>query len=800
MSSYLGPNYIPKIEVPDYQPSVSLDMLSTVGSALQGQYDQRHTALQGQVDALGKYPIIKPSDRDYISQKMSDLVGNLNQYANKDLGDSKVYNQMLGMTSSIYNDSDLYTRITSNQAAVTQLKKIQKTKDENPEQYSPNNEHVFNKKLDQWMSDPKKLSFNAKYTPFYDDSEERNDIADRILENPDIKYGHVTDPITGKTRAYTEQEIKEVTQKRLLEGFQSGLSDKSKAQSAIDYEADMDKPQYSIQSALAETGGTLSFYDNNIQQLKTLLPTVKNKLDYKKVSDEIDNLQGERDAYNDKRNKLKESGDASQYFTFSNYNDDKLSHIAKSLTYRQEGKPSYDELFKIDYQEKAHERLARLKASLQHAMATEPGAVNTYNEGLKNLHVDGEAEFKPSDVYAMQNFNGKVQGDGSIDATIGGKNQLIDVQPTLQRLGVDVDKSKVTGYDKLLTDYNKWIKTDQGRIIQGDKPNPIDDEFAYEGNNHVMIKPKSFDEFLTYLNNSKSTTGHSLLQDFTNTYKWDPSNPDDLSKIKKITSDTKEMALMGTITSMLGDANINGTMNLVPQDGTNTIIGSEGTPHNKFYLQVPYKDLATRFGENGVGNAWGLGGDKGVDLMIKQGIFKQAGYPKKSNGEDITEKGHLYQVPITIPVTRNLRETSADIVNHDHVMSKHPGVYQEQVDNTIDLLTFTQRRAQNDIDVMKAPPDRLGELAESLIGGFMTTGKLNKVYEESYVKQIKDWTQMAKDRNNTTSIIGRAKLKAIISSISVEDMINKLNFVNSKSAPLKVTTKPTDNAYQDTEE
>lgn len=797
MASYAAPNNIPQL--PSYQGTIPIDMMLQVGMAKEAEYNSKHQVIQDSIDKLGQFPIVKEADKALISSKMNDLVSQLNQYSGQDTSDSRVYNKLTNLTSSLANDSDVFKSISSNQAAVAEDKRVKDITEDDPNLFGASNMQLYNQAKQAWHNAPAGTPFKAQYTPYYDPSKEIGTIVDRVKADPDIVNGNAMNP-DGSLRPYTQQEIEEVTAKKLKMALQSTLSDKAQGQMQIDYQAGLSSPQYGLHSTLLELNGHVREYDSIINNLKTALPNVKSQQARDKTQELIDQTQAQKDAHQDMMDRVAQTGDPTLYHSYGKYVDDQLQGMANSYAYRQEGKVGYDELFMEKTKEAARANLARHKALLQHDLSTEPGAVNTFQEGYKDFAIKGEAELAPQHVYAMQNFVGKIQNDGSVDASIGNKEQALDLQATLDANHMRVPVTKALGYGPMMTGYNDWTKTPLGhnesKNIYGE------DSPIYPGSGQQIstsVKtPKSFDEYIKYMSSTKGKTG-TLIDDFVNKFGWNPTNSVDLANARKLATDPKIMATIEAASTIMTQNKIRGTVNLVPQDGTNTVAGSDGRPYNKFFAQMNRADL-----NNIYGNSWWITPDKGAQLLDDNNTIHNTNtYRKDNNGKDITDKGYLYQVPIILASTRPIGEVSADIINHDHIMAQHPGPYNESMNNTLSLVNYTKRYAENDIDALNAPPQTLQELALSKINGLVTAGHLDKAYAQDYINRVNRASYNIINGNSDSQLKNRALLKGIITATGdkpAEQLLSNLRNIGRLSAPLTVTTKPTNNAYQDTEE
>lgn len=778
MSTYLAPNYTPPL--PEYETTVPLELMSKAAVWKQNRYDTNRQDIQDQLDKLGNVPIIKDSDRELIASKTQDIVTKMNEFGGLDTGDTRVYNQLLGYTAGLQNDEEVYKRIAANTAANTQLKKIQKAKDENPDEYSPDNEHVFMKQFNSWMSDPNKKTFNATYTPYYNPKDEYNVIIDDVTKNPDIRFRTNAD---GSRSPLSDIEIKEVTAQKIYEALQGRLSDRAKAQMAIEHEASLDKPQFGVQSALAEVTGQMNYFNSEINRFKDQLPELsKDRKQYEATKAAIAGLEKERDNVNAMRTNLLYNGDASQYYTYPKFISDKLMDVGKSFAYKQE---DVSKTFMEDYKFRHRLQLEGLRQSNKLALKKsleEPTAINTFQNHHQDLFVKGKAEFEPRQVFKMQNTAGKPYQDGSMDVVLGNKPQYLDIVPMTKDLGLDVPEKMIQGSGAFLSMLSKWQDTPEGyRNIKYSSHN-IDNIFGNATYNKK--EPKSSDEFIDYLKNTnkieKGEVVGTMLDDFKNRYGFDPSNSVEFANVRALANNPKVVEAIGKTTKVLEKMALKGSVNMIPQDGFNTHTGSDGKPYNRFFAQIPKRELERALEKDG--------GD--IDVLIKSNIIKGTGkFMRKKDGKEDKDAGEIYQIPITLPVTKDMGLSNAEFVHNEDVLKKHAGVYDKDYGSKNALMSYTK-------EVINIPEKTLGDAAKANLDALQRAGKLSAIKVEQFKKIIDEDVASVQNANSDIIIYKKAKLKAL-SQEDPNKMLEAFNFVERTAAPLTITTRPTDYMSQD---
>ena len=274
-----------------YQNEVPINALIDEGQRKQMQFDSNIQRIQGQVDTIASLPIVKEQGKQYLQAKLGQLKSTLSTSVASDFSDSRLINQIGGLTREIGTDPIIQNQVqgTMNyqkmQADVEQAKKDGK--------YSIENEWDVAHQAADWLNDGDlKSSFNAKYTPYIDVYKKAGEVLKNLHESGNAsQMPFVVDPKTGKidytkTAAATlEQGIEGVSGETIRNALRGALNEGDLNQLAISgkYQFKNYTPQDLINHSREKYNDKSREIDGDIEKLKTIaklnenVPAVYNK-------------------------------------------------------------------------------------------------------------------------------------------------------------------------------------------------------------------------------------------------------------------------------------------------------------------------------------------------------------------------------------------------------------------------------------------------------------------------------------------------------------------------------------------
>jgi hypothetical protein len=245
---------------------------------------------------------------------------------------------MMGVVNGLSTDPNVVDRIMANRNVGKQLQRIQYIKEHKPEQYSGVNEDYFNKQVSQWQKDPNKVSFNGTYQPYVDTAKWYQKAAEDIAKNPDISNEIQYTTVNGIRVPRSEEEIKQVTLKKLREGLLGGMPGDVRAQYQLEYN-----------NAMMDNGLPIAMQmvNNNMDDVQARMDDLNYALDQSSFKPGSEAEAAAREQvrqyethYNTLRNKRNDlmSGHLTpqDMMPFSGYLDDKMTGVAKGYAYKQD--------------------------------------------------------------------------------------------------------------------------------------------------------------------------------------------------------------------------------------------------------------------------------------------------------------------------------------------------------------------------------------------------------------------------------------------------------------------------------
>lgn len=775
------------LQLPTYESTIPLELLTKVGMVKEGEFDANQKAIQGQLDKLGNFPIVKESDRQVISSKVDDLVNRLNEFSGENLGDSRTYNQLVGLTSNFYNDKDVYDRIADNTRATRAMADYQKMIKEDPDTYGASNAGLFMDSYNEWLNTPGS-SFNTSYTPYYDNKEEINKIIDRVTKNPDGTMVKVMRTLPdGKEVEAGVEESKGIVSERIQAALRNSLTSKAYNQYMIDYKYGSkshttDEAIKEIDSHIASLEGTREDLLN--KRTVTILPDLKNKVEAL-IKENEKNLQAARE----KRSEVVQSNDPLRYYTFPNFITEKIKGIGDAYAFNQLGKIEWDPAYALAYKGQLDKELEVLKGTVRMTMPvaakgklgndpTLPYS-NDVRDVMTQVAIDGHATGSSQVAKSLLGGSGEIDPkDGSFSIPFSTEDVGIDLQPILSGQQ-SADATKAMGNYPIMKAYEDWRvgkSPSVGKLpgLPSNVPQTISDTTRggawMSSSQSVAASPQgrgnvtphvTFDDWIKQL--QESETGRKYIEDVKKKYNIDITSKTDMEDVRRMVNSPEMSSIVGHISTFLNKNALHGRLNVVPTQGDNIIRGSDGNPYVKVLVQAP-KDAFLKAFQDGWGgdNHW-YKFNTGFNTLEEKGIIQSVDDGK-------AEHKDFYQMPMYVRATADLGRASGQWVR-DEVLSKGKATveygprYEADFKNRMDQLAEVKDYINNP-RLEEQVLSHIDELAKGSQGlaadkdGFKTTVQnvikslqnpdipADKKYEAYYELKLIDKAQSADELRN----------------------------------------------------
>lgn len=176
-----------------YVPPVDLGLLTNVLSYQQSKFDTNALKIQSRIDQLATMDVMKDEDREYLNNKVNNLVNNLNNLGGVNLADTNVSNSIESYASDIYQDNNVINAISSTKRIRNLQSSYEKyrTDPKLSKFYSDANYTLDMANVQSYLGDGQVGSSyqgNSSATPFYDYNKDFKDIFKGLEAN---KYSKV---------------------------------------------------------------------------------------------------------------------------------------------------------------------------------------------------------------------------------------------------------------------------------------------------------------------------------------------------------------------------------------------------------------------------------------------------------------------------------------------------------------------------------------------------------------------------------------------------------------------------------
>lgn len=298
MATYLTQTYIPQ----EKRQDTNFPLLAQVMQIKQGKYDANRAKIQQTLDAFGiqSEQVLRDSDKEYMSAKLSSIVDNINDYGTKDLSQIGVTENLVGSIKAAAKDPIIQSAIIETQKVNRYKAEVAKLKEKNIELYSDINfeDALYEAGYKEYMEGKTNKMGQLQYTPYSDYNKE---IGDKMLDIISKRKGQtievpILDANGNPTGAVEKTQVNGLSPEQLRSIATTMITPSNLQQIAIDgrYSSRGREKEVleAIQIATTEREKTLNL---NIAQYETKLKGLDDKSeDAMKLSRTIDYLKKEQ--------------------------------------------------------------------------------------------------------------------------------------------------------------------------------------------------------------------------------------------------------------------------------------------------------------------------------------------------------------------------------------------------------------------------------------------------------------------------------------------------------------------------
>lgn len=740
----------------EVKSDIPFELLNRGLATMQARTDSARQQYQSVLDNMGNTQFLKDTDRQVVNDKIKATVDQMNSVIGDDLTNDQVNMNLANSLSSLTNDDDILTRISSNRNALKELNRINTIKLKHPESYNPINEQYFHKQLNSWISDPNQKSFNGRYQNAVDTSKYALSIKEALEKNPDIVSGVENMVVNGKLIPRTNVEIKKLAKEKLYSALMSSLPSDVRSQLELEYK----NATYGNQPQVA--AAALAADKNRLQLLKEKTQAFLDEHSYAPDSQVKRELQDKLEEINSGLTKLEDlhgkvlrgEADPSPYINADRYINEHFQNIANAYQWKQEKREDSQWGMKL-LDGMMDENLEKLKAKLKGEVENIGPGNNEYVNMTNDLFSKGESTISMPTFRALNNISAKPdEKTGAVRKTFTGDDIMIDIRPFIQGIGVnDKDNKKIFGYTEFIHGFNAFKKDYNNKAKQLNK------DFVL-GSAVKFLLPDVPDQevmplYIKELENHKLDDGSSMADQFKKNFNLDIHDTKDIEDIKKVkhTLDEKKIGNYG-----LKLSNVKGNLDLIPASGMNTFSTFNGGAATAAVSQGTWKQFADIFGEDylqAIQDADNT--NKGITGLGRGFGYEETSPHLKKIGTD--ENGNkIYQLAINTLPKVDLRTGYANYSNETMgsgvIKDQFPAMY-KAYDNILTRKMALAKYSDGDVS------DRVEELRKRI-----TSSK-----NEKALNQL----------NYLIDILNNPQVDASTKDDAKESIINQYNAINKKS-------------------
>jgi len=191
MASYK--QYIPT-HYNEYVPNISADEFKQGLQMKQQQYDAGRKLINDSLDEMFNIDLIKESDREYLKAKQNEITSIINKSSNLDFSKQNNVQSLIGQIQPLYQDKRILKSVESTYKVRAFQEAQKKLMETHPDRYSPFNQMVDNKQVQDYLADPNPdRVYDGPVTPTLFTDYKKNIVELGKKLKPDV----YTDPKTG---------------------------------------------------------------------------------------------------------------------------------------------------------------------------------------------------------------------------------------------------------------------------------------------------------------------------------------------------------------------------------------------------------------------------------------------------------------------------------------------------------------------------------------------------------------------------------------------------------------------------
>ena len=153
----------------DYIQPYDLNLIQQGLQYKQGKFDANYAKIQSQIDQISNLDLVKDVDKQYLYDRIQNLVGGVNKYGAIDLSSNGITRSIQGHITQALDVNVMNAYASSSEFRKT-ISTIEDVKKNQPDKWSPQNEYDAMEGMQEYLNDENVgASYKGKgYTPFTD--------------------------------------------------------------------------------------------------------------------------------------------------------------------------------------------------------------------------------------------------------------------------------------------------------------------------------------------------------------------------------------------------------------------------------------------------------------------------------------------------------------------------------------------------------------------------------------------------------------------------------------------------------
>jgi len=278
----------------EYVQQQPVEAMLQVGMQKQARYDEGVQKIQSQIDKVAGMDVVRDVDKQYLQSKLNTLGGDLRKVAAGDFSNYQLVNSVGGMINSIGKDRNIQNAVGSTMRYRKGMLDMETAIKEGKS--SPSNEYDFNKRAQEWLSNPDvKSTFNSSYKPYTNWKKNGLEVLKSLTKDESITEDAFTLDSRGNlviADATVKKKLAGISPEKVQQALLVGLTPADFQQMEMDgvYSyANLDRQQF-LGGVSEAHRNTIDFYEGQKKILENAKSSTTSVIEKSRLDDQISAL------------------------------------------------------------------------------------------------------------------------------------------------------------------------------------------------------------------------------------------------------------------------------------------------------------------------------------------------------------------------------------------------------------------------------------------------------------------------------------------------------------------------------